>query len=197
MSPNDCFKQFEQLIRDHSVGPNAIFLCSQAKLLTDFASMTLFKHYLLYQYLLYNDREREVLRFEMDYEQPLPPPDLSEARLVRADRRLKKGLGSTAGSGGYSGGMTSSKGMEDSVSPRYAPPSETPEVRDMTEEEEIEELVQAKLAEVQEKLDKKLQEREEAFHKKLKQRQLLLQQQERRSDLHILFAFAPRAQLLA
>merc|ERR1711904_681580 len=95
------------------------------------------------------------------------PPDLSEARLVRADRRLKKGLGSTAGSGGYGGGMASSKGMEDSVSPRYAPPTETPEVRDMTEEEEIEELVQAKLAEVQAKLDKRLHERETAFQEKM------------------------------
>merc|ERR1719158_30379 len=31
MNPNECFKQFEILMRDHSVGPNAIFLCSQAK----------------------------------------------------------------------------------------------------------------------------------------------------------------------
>merc|ERR1712196_283268 len=168
MNPNECFKRFEQLIRDHSVGSGAIFPGSQAKLLSDFASMTLFKHYLLYQYLLYHDRETEVLRFEMNYEQPLPPPDLSAARLVKPDRRLKRGLGSTAGStGGYGGGMASSKGMEDSVSPRYMPPSETPEVRDMTEEEEIEELVQAKLAEVQAKLDKKLKEREDAFQEKL------------------------------
>merc|ERR1712224_476426 len=156
------------MMRDHSVGPNSIFLGSQAKILTDFTSMTLFKHYLLYQYLLYHNRETEVLRFEMNYEQPLPPPDLSAARLVRPDRRLKRGLGNTAGSGyGATGGMASSKGMGDAVSPRYEPPSETPEVRDLTEEEEIEELVQAKLAEVQAKLEKKLKDREDAFHKKL------------------------------
>merc|ERR1711985_85884 len=156
-------------IRDHSVGSkHPIFLTEQAKLLTGFASMTLFKHYLLYQYMLYHARETEVLRFEMNYEQPLPPPDLSAARLVRPDRRLKRGLGSTAGSGyGATGGMASSKGMGETVSPRYAPPSETPEVRDLTEEEEIEELVQAKLAEVQAKLDKKLKDREDAFHQKL------------------------------
>jgi hypothetical protein len=167
-NPNECFKQFEQMMREHSVGPNAIFLCSQAKILSDFASMTLFKHYLLYQYLLYNSRETEVLRFEMNYEQPLPPPDLSAARLVRPDRRLKRGLGSTAGSGyGATGGMASSKGMDGAVSPRYIPPSETPEVRDLTEEEEIEELVQAKLAEVQAKLDQRLKDREDAFQEKM------------------------------
>jgi len=133
-NPNDCFKQFEQMMRDHSVGPNSIFLGSQAKILTDFTSMTLFKHYLLYQYLLYHKRETEVLRFEMNYEQPLPPPDLSAARLVRPDRRLKRGLGSTAGGGyGATGGMASSKGMDANVSPRYAAPAETPEVRDLTE----------------------------------------------------------------
>eukprot|EP00746_Dinoflagellata_sp_MGD_P000735 gnl/MRDRNA2_/MRDRNA2_101335_c0_seq1.p1 gnl/MRDRNA2_/MRDRNA2_101335_c0~~gnl/MRDRNA2_/MRDRNA2_101335_c0_seq1.p1 ORF type:complete len:305 (+),score=79.02 gnl/MRDRNA2_/MRDRNA2_101335_c0_seq1:46-960(+) len=167
-NPNDCFKQFEVLMREHSVGPNAIFFTSQAKLLTDFASMTLFKHYLLYQYLLYHDRETEVLRFEMNYEQPLPPPDLSAARLVNAGRKSKRGLGSTAGGGyGATGGMASSKGMDGNVSPRYMPPSETPEVRDLTEEEEIEELVQAKLAEVQAKLDKKLKDREDAFQEKM------------------------------
>jgi hypothetical protein len=167
-NPNECFKEFEQLMRDHSVGPNAIFLCSQAKILTDFASMTLFKHYLLYQYMLYHNRETEVIRFEMNYEQPLPPPDLSAARLVRPDRRLKRGLGSTAGGGyGATGGMASSKGMGETVSPRYAPPTETPEVRDLTEEEEIEELVQAKLAEVQAKLEKKLEDRRIAFEEKM------------------------------
>merc|ERR1711985_105709 len=120
-------------IRDHSVGSkHPIFLTEQAKLLSDFASMTLFKHYLLYQYMLYHPRETQVLRFEMNYEQPLPPPDLSAARLVRSDRRLKKGLGSTEGSG-YGGGMASSKGMEDHASPQYLPPSDTPEVRDLTE----------------------------------------------------------------
>merc|ERR1719160_2389501 len=138
-SSNDCFKQFEQLIRNHSVGSNAVFHTAQTKLLTDFASMTLFKHYLLYQYLFYHDREKEVLRFEMDYEQPLPPPDLTAARLVRPDRRLKKGLGSTGGSMAGYGGMSSSKGMEEGVSPRFQAPAETPEVRDLTEEEEIEE----------------------------------------------------------
>lgn len=169
MNPNDCYKGFEKMMLDHSVGKNQVFHSAQTKLLTDFASMTLFKHYLLYQYLFYNDREKEVLRFEMDYEQPLPPPDLTTARLVRQDRRLKRGLGSTGGSAaGYGGGsMTSSKGMQDSVSPRFEPAAETPEVRDLTEEEEIEELVQMKLAEVQAKLDKKLKDREDAFHQKL------------------------------
>lgn len=166
MDPSECFKQFERLIRDHSVGANAIFLCSQAKLLSDFASMTLFKHYRLYQYSLYHDRETEVLRFEMDYDPPLPPPDLSAARLVHPDRRLKKGLGSSAGSG-YVAGIASSKGMEDNASPQYMPSSDTPEVRDLTEDEEIEEIVQAKLAEVQSKLDAKIKEREVALQEKI------------------------------
>lgn len=161
MSASDCFKKFENYIRDHSVGSkHPIFLTEQAKLLTDFASMTLFKHYLLYQYLLYHNRETEVLRFEMNYEQPLPPPDLTGARLVRQDRRLKQGLGSTSGpTGGYQG-----SGQESAA---FQPPADTPEVRDLTEEEEIDELVEAKLEEIRKSWKKKLEAREAAFHEKL------------------------------
>lgn len=161
MSASDCFKKFENYIRDHSVGSkHPIFLTEQAKLLTDFASMTLFKHYLLYQYLLYHNRETEVLRFEMNYEQPLPPPDLTGARLVRQDRRLKQGLGSTSGAtGGYQG-----SGQESAA---FQPPADTPEVRDLTEEEEIDELVEAKLEEIRKTWKNKLEAREKAFHEKL------------------------------
>jgi len=161
MSASDCFKKFENYIRDHSVGSRQHkFSVEQAKLLTDFASMTLFKHYLLYQYLLYHNRETEVLRFEMNYEQPLPPPDLTGARLVRQDRRLKQGLGSTSGpTGGYQG-----SGQESAA---FQPPADTPEVRDLTEEEEIDELVEAKLEEIRQTWKKKLEAREKAFHDKL------------------------------
>lgn len=163
MSASVCFKKFENYIRDHSVGSkHPIFLTEQAKLLTDFASMTLFKHYLLYQYLLYHNRETEVLRFEMNYEQPLPPPDLTGARLITPDRRLKKGLGSTSGAtGGYQG-----SGQESAA---FQPPADTPEVRDLTEEEEIDELVEAKLEEIRQSWKKKLEARKAAFDKKLEE----------------------------
>merc|ERR1712087_583763 len=58
-----------------------IFRDSEVRLLTDFATVTLFKHFLLYQYCINFDREIETLRFNPHLERPSPPPDLKLSNL--------------------------------------------------------------------------------------------------------------------
>merc|ERR1711907_336589 len=85
-----CFEEFQQLVLMHSRQdpPQSlgIFRDSEVRLLTDFASVTLFKHYLLYQYCINFDREIETLRFNPHVERPSAPPDLSMGPQKKVER---------------------------------------------------------------------------------------------------------------
>merc|ERR1711972_361939 len=76
-----CFRSFQRLMVTHAREDPpktlGIFRDSEVRLLTDFASVTLFKHYLLYQYCINFDREIETLRFNPHLERPSSPPDLN------------------------------------------------------------------------------------------------------------------------
>merc|ERR1719240_2288711 len=125
-----CFNHFQQLILAHARQDPpqclGIFRDSEVRLLTDFASGTLFKHYLLYQYCINFDREIETLRFNAHLERPSPPPDLSMGTYKKpAVDRQKQGP-----EGGHH-----ADGKLDQEAP--APEDE----KELTEEEKIEQLV--------------------------------------------------------
>lgn len=87
-STSEAFVVFQKLLLAHSANnPSSpqqldVFLGTEARLLADFASMTIFKHYLLYQYCLIFPREVETLRCEVALEAPFAPPNLRRARLL-------------------------------------------------------------------------------------------------------------------
>jgi len=149
-----CFNKFQQLILAHSWQdpPNrlGIFRDSEVRLLTDFASVTLFKHYLLYQYCINFDREIETLRCNAHVERPSPPPDLSlgSFRKPAADRQKQ----------------APEKGADRELSLEEAGPEEQEE---LTEDEKIEQLVLEKLRETEEKLQARLHQREAEFIERL------------------------------
>lgn len=145
-----CFKEFERLILQHAGDDPprrlGIFKNSEVKLLTDFVSATLFKHFLLYQYCVNFDREVQMLRFEMRVEKPNPPLDLTIARPRERESEEvaapdQSELAQEAG------------GAED---------------EDLTEEErEVERIVKEKLEATEARLMARLEEREDAFKTKL------------------------------
>mmetsp|Transcript_107761 Transcript_107761/g.304841 ORF Transcript_107761/g.304841 Transcript_107761/m.304841 type:complete len:377 (-) Transcript_107761:72-1202(-) len=147
-----CFKKFEQLILTHSARdpPSRldIFRGSEVRLLTDFAAMTLFKHFLLYQYCVNFDCEVQTLRFGVAVERPLAPPELAAGSLKA--RRSKS----------HEEGECVDRG-----SPAEAAASE----KEMTEEQEIELLVQEKLRETEAKLEAQFQAREEDLRARLEE----------------------------
>lgn len=143
---NACFKEFERLLLLHAVRdpPHRldIFRASEVRLLTDFASTTVFKHFLLYQYCTNSDREVQTLRFGMGLERPMPLPDLNAATLK--PKRSKSN-------------------EEGEALDAQVPPDASSEDKELTEEQEIELLVQEKLKETEARLEAKLAAREEAF----------------------------------
>lgn len=145
-----CFKEFKRLILDHAVedppGRLGIFKNSEVKLLTDFVSATLFKHFLLYQYCVNFDREVQMLRFEMRVEKPNPPLDLT---IARPRERESEEIAAP----GQNELAQESGGAED---------------EELTEEErEVERIVKEKLEATEARLMARLGEREEAFKSKL------------------------------
>merc|ERR1711964_746965 len=75
---------YKELMVAHAVDKpdtSLIFVTSEVRLLTDFVSLTLMKHYHLYQYCLHNSREVDVMRVQVAVEEPLAPLDLSRAKL--------------------------------------------------------------------------------------------------------------------
>eukprot|EP00971_Amphidinium_carterae_P058641 1159720-Amphidinium_carterae.1 len=82
----DCFTDFQALMLQHMAqgtqdGPRAdIFSEKEVRLLTDFATETFFKHFRLYQYCMKNDQDVQTLRFCMQFDVPLKPLDLMEAK---------------------------------------------------------------------------------------------------------------------
>lgn len=146
-----CFNRFQTLILAHSRQDPptclGIFRDSEVRLLTDFSSVTLFKHYLLYQYCINFDREIETLRFNPHLERPSPPPELALGTLKKLDRQKKdpeNGRGDQE--------LNQEGGFED-----------LEENQEPTEEEKIEMLVQEKLRETEEKLIARLEQRESEF----------------------------------
>merc|ERR1719510_1420491 len=120
-SVTTCFKEFERLLLVHAVSEPPkrldIFRASEVKLLADFASMTLFKHFLLYQYCTNFDREVQCLRFGMSLERPVHLPSLSAATL-----RPKR----------------SKSHEEREALDTQVPQEASPDDRELTEEQEIE-----------------------------------------------------------
>lgn len=145
-----CFSRFQELILAHSRNdpPSrlGIFRDSEVRLLTDFASATLFKHYLLYQYCINFDREIETLRFNAHLERPSAPPDLSLGTFKKPADRQKQDERS---------GHPADKENQEAPAPE--------EAAELTEEEKIEQLVLEKLRETEEKLEARLAQRESDF----------------------------------
>jgi len=147
-----CFKEFERLLLMHAVKDPPkrldIFRASEVRLLTDFASTTLFKHFLLYQYCTNFDREVQTLRFGMSLERPMHLPDLSAATLKPKRSKSHE---------------------EREALDTQIPQEASPDDKELTEEQEIELLVQEKLKETEERLEAKLKAREEAFLARLEE----------------------------
>lgn len=153
----NCFNRFQQLILAHArqdpPGRVGIFRDSEVKLLTDFASVTLFKHYLLYQYCINFDREIETLRFNAHLERPSPPPDLAVGTFRKpAPDRQKQ--------------VPENGHRADGELNQEAPAGEE-EKSELTEEEKIEQLVLEKLKETEDKLHARLEQRENEFMQRL------------------------------
>jgi len=150
-----CFLHFQKRILAHARQdpPDriAIFRDSEVRLLTDFASVTVFKHYLLYQYCINFDREIETLRFNPYLERPSAPPDLSLATLKKAERQKQ------APENGHHAdrelNQEAATGQEEET--------------EMTEEDQIHLIVQEKLQETEERLQARLDQREAEFMQRL------------------------------
>merc|ERR1712032_1326694 len=146
-----CFAEFERVILAHSMeGPMKLdlFHGSEVKLLTDFASLTVFKHFLLYQYCMNFPVEVQVARIGIDVQNPWPLPDLGNATL-RASFAPSK--------------HQTTKNVE---SMDVAFPSKGSGALAATEnlqEAEIDWLVQQKLQDAEEALEAKLKARDEAL----------------------------------
>merc|ERR1740123_2796355 len=158
LGPTDCFRRFQELLVQHSIqAPPAqlgVFRVSDAKLLTDFASTTLFKHFLLYQFCVNVEQEVQTLRFCRPLQRPLPCPDLTGVR-VKPRRKSVEAAGSPGGNQGDAGKAEAAGSAAEGGSP---------------EEDEVDLLVAEKLRETEEKLQAKLDEREAAFRQKLAER---------------------------
>jgi len=151
-----CFQRFQQLILAHSrqdpPGRLGILRDSEVKLLTDFASVTLFKHYLLYQYCINFDREIETLRFNPHLERPCAPPDLALGTLKKIDRQKQAPVNG-----------------HDAAELNQEAPAAPEDQGELSEEEKIEQLVLEKLRETEEKLQARLDQREADFMQKVDQ----------------------------
>lgn len=187
----DAFGDFQRLVLDHAVDrpPDqlGIFAGSEARLLTDYASLTFFKHYLLYQYVLSFPREIETLRVEATIEAPLGIPALQEARLIPEPKRKsssktpaedeaapQEGDGEEAGgeaADGEAGGDPAAAQEEGEPAAAAEDPAEDRQVSGSAAGEEVnpevEALIDAQVAEAEMKLDARLMEREKAFMQKL------------------------------
>jgi len=90
---SECFAEYQRMMLQHctenppiSLG---IFLGAEARQLTDFAAMSIFRHFALYQYCLVCPRELVTLHVDMALEKPLQPPDLMTGKI---DTRKRKTL---------------------------------------------------------------------------------------------------------
>eukprot|EP00931_Biecheleriopsis_adriatica_P009779 TRINITY_DN110860_c0_g1_i1.p1 TRINITY_DN110860_c0_g1~~TRINITY_DN110860_c0_g1_i1.p1 ORF type:complete len:304 (+),score=93.97 TRINITY_DN110860_c0_g1_i1:77-988(+) len=150
----ECFKEYQRLLLAHSVNdpPSrlAIFSGAEARRLADYASTTLFKHFLLYQFCARCERDVQTLRFSVELDRPAAPPELAHARPKRRhnDQQVSADV---EGSGGAGEEKAAGAGGEDEPS----------------EEDEIQRLVEEKLRETEARLEAKLAEREQSFQTNL------------------------------
>jgi len=154
------FKEYERLLLMHSIHdpPSrlAIFKGAEARSLSDYASTTLFQHFLLYQSCLRCNRDVQTLRFNVQLDRPAPPPDLATARQKPCKQPGKKPESQRAspdaeGDAGDGEEKTAGGGGEEQFS----------------EEDDIQRLVNEKLRETEAKLEAKLAEREGRFKEML------------------------------
>jgi len=150
-----CFNHFEKRILAHARQDPperlGIFRDSEVRLLTDFTSVTLFKHYLLYQYCINFDREIETLRFNPFLERPSPTPDLMLATLKKAERQKQVPENGHHVDREFS--QEATIGQEEEM--------------EITEEDKIHQIVQEKLKETEDKLHARLEQRETEFMQRL------------------------------
>jgi len=153
-----CFKKFQELLVQHSINSPptqlGVFRLSDAKMLTDFASTTLFKHFLLYQFCINMNQEVQTLRFCRPLQRPLAAPDLTGARLKPRRKSVDEGSGQ--------------KGDGSKADEKAGGPAELDEVN--AEDAEVERLVKEKLEETRAALQRKLDEREQAFQSKVEEK---------------------------
>merc|ERR1712228_800863 len=95
-SASDCFHEFQQLLLQHAQNDPRIFSLAEARSLTDYASNTFFKHFLLYQFCISTSRDACRLRLHAEVENPIAPPDLNSGRLVRNPQPADVGMERTA-----------------------------------------------------------------------------------------------------
>lgn len=175
-SGTDCFAHFQKLMIDHSAPrpPEQIeiFAGTEARHLTDFVSLTLFKQYLLYQYCWVFDREVETLRWQAEMQVPQGPPDLNLAELI------------TEGDGGGDGADADPASKDEAASgagskqPSRAPSKQADagEAAAGAGEEvssgdaALDALIARKIEEAERNLDAKLAEREANFRARLEAR---------------------------
>lgn len=164
-SISDCFKEFERLILLHAMKKPPerldIFKGTEVRLLSDFASTTLFKHFLLHQYCLNFDREVETMHVSIGLDRPWAPADLLD--LKAAKERPKKAKEEP----GLLGPRTGS--TDEAAEGGEATQEDSPAVEELSPEEEVERLVAQKLEETKAKLEAKLQNRESSFFERLEQ----------------------------
>lgn len=152
-----CFQEFQKLLLQHAVEspPDrlGIFKVSEAKLLTDFATSTLFKHFLLYQFCVNFEREAQTLRFVESINCPLDVPDLTLATERPPSTAPPDAAGDEkdAAAAGEAGERAAGEEDED--------------------DDEIKRLVAEKLRETEAALQAKLDAREQSFKEKLASKQ--------------------------
>eukprot|EP00811_Abedinium_folium_P036072 NODE_8815_length_1468_cov_3.138702.p1 GENE.NODE_8815_length_1468_cov_3.138702~~NODE_8815_length_1468_cov_3.138702.p1 ORF type:complete len:379 (-),score=118.27 NODE_8815_length_1468_cov_3.138702:330-1352(-) len=169
-----CFDELKRLLMVNSVEdpPERLFIfrAQHARMLADFASQTFFRHFLLYQYCLNCNQEREVLRFTLPVGKPPPLPDLLVAEFlpgVQPSVPVKaKKAAAELGSGEPGTPSREARNL------RAAPQAED-EGAELTEAQRIERLVRGKLAETEAKLEQKLQKRHSDFLAQLEAEKLM------------------------
>lgn len=154
-----CFEEFKDLVVQHAANdpPSrlAIFSAAEARLLVDFATGTVFKHFLLYQCCVHEEQQVEHFRTIENLERPLKPPDLN---LPGTRQQRRRNESSKATDPDVTGVLDASLAADGEGLER----GETP-----TEEEEIERAVRERLRETQTALEKRLEDRDAAFQEKL------------------------------
>merc|ERR1712194_21469 len=134
---------------------------TEVRLLSDFASTTLFKHFLLHQYCLNFDREVETMHVSIGLDRPWAPADLLD--LKAAKERPKKAKEEP----GLLGPRTGS--TDEAAEAGEATQEDSSAVEELSPEEEVERLVAQKLEETKAKLEAKLENREASFFERLEQ----------------------------
>jgi len=154
------FKEYERLLLMHSIhdppGRLAVFKGAEARSLSDYASTTLFQHFLLYQSCLRCNRDVQTLRFNVELDRPAPPPDLATAR-----QKPGKKPGKNSESQGTSPDAEGEGATGEEKTAGYGG-EEQP-----SEEDDIQRLVNEKLRETEARLEAKLAEREGRFKEML------------------------------